>query len=541
MNRMNCQRFLPSALILGVFLSASAGTAQTVRERISVDVVTVWAAARDASGRPVRDLAAADLSLFVDGKPVAIDTLANSPERAAPASRPGASVSDASRVDLAPAPSPRPRPLAMVIVADESQTKSFDRRDVYDEVSRFLRAQHPGEGRFLVTRFNGNRLRIECPWTSDTAAALAAISRLRDHPGIERSPSELIELQMMRKRLHAALLEALALFPDTPDRREVLFISGGTTLEHPADIGATLQENSVFERVAVSRLETDERRRVAEMDRDRDTFQLWSRAVTSGGPGLTMGDVVAKALERDVALIPVGAEAFDRGTNPGVDSRNPSRPIAGDRRLSAHMGVGQAMTAIAEDTGTEPILVPRRTAARLAEIQERASLAITFRDPAADDHRYHRIELACRRPGVHLDYKRGYRISTEEERALDGVFASFLQPDPKTDPLGVTAFLSGASAEDGRAISRLGVRYAPPVERVMGQEREIQILAVGEDGKGNRTEPIRWSGTARRVEGAGTFEAELSLGVPPGSFAWSIAVRDQPTGLTAFVLVRAKP
>ncbi len=33
----------------------------------------------------------------------------------------------------------------------------------------------------------------------------------------------------------------------------------------------------------------------------------------SAGDALTMSDVTAKALERDVAVIPVQAEAFDRG------------------------------------------------------------------------------------------------------------------------------------------------------------------------------------------------------------------------------------
>jgi hypothetical protein len=65
--------------------------AQTMRERVSVGAVTVTLTARDGSGRPVRDLRASDLAVFVDGKPVAVDTFVLEP-RAATASASGAAV-----------------------------------------------------------------------------------------------------------------------------------------------------------------------------------------------------------------------------------------------------------------------------------------------------------------------------------------------------------------------------------------------------------------------------------------------------------------
>jgi hypothetical protein len=39
-----------------------------------------------------------------------------------------------------------------------------------------------------------------------------------------------------------------------------------------------------------------------------------------------VADVVAKAAERQVVLIPIAAEAFGRGINPGVDRKNPPPP-----------------------------------------------------------------------------------------------------------------------------------------------------------------------------------------------------------------------
>jgi len=548
------------AFPLAGLLAPYDAIAQTVRERVSVEVITVTVAARDAAGRPVQDLRAADLALSVDGKPVAIDTfLVESRAPTAPAG-----VATPPTPDLvepaAPAPSPAPRPLEIAIIADESSTKSFDRRDVYDELSKFLSAPAAGGRRFLVARFTVRGLVIECPWTSDTAAARAAIARLRAHPAVERIPTaaELgngdgpptypVEIEYMRRHFLASLLQAFAAFSDTSARRELVLVSGGTLLARPEDLaGPLLASQRPSDQIGRSSPRSREFFKSQEAERDRGTFQLWSRAISSvPSDALNTGDLVAKALERDIVLVPIAAEAFDRGTNPGVDKKWPSRSSPGDGTgpsagsVSLHMGVAQVMMGIAEDTGGEPILVPRRTAARLAEIENRSSFALTFLDPASGDHKYHRIEITCRRPGVHIDYRRGYRIATEEERTLDRVVARFLQPRRDGNPLAVTASLSPAVSRDGRNVTRVSLRYSPPRETTPTEDRGVELLAVGEDTQGNRTEPIRWAGKASRLDSS-TFEAMLDLGVPAGSFTWSLGVRDQPTGLVSYLLTPSRP
>jgi hypothetical protein len=199
------------------------------------------------------------------------------------------------------------------------------------------------------------------------------------------------------------------------------------------------------------------------------------------------------------------------------------------------------MMRIAEDTGGEPILLPKKTASRLAEIEDRESYALTFLNPAAGDHNSHRIGLACRRPGVRLEYRRGYRIATDEDRTLDHVVAAFRQAAREENPLGVTASLSPALLKSGRNVTRVLLRYSPPRESSPAVDRNVELLAVGEDAQGNRTEPIRWAGQASRLDAAGTFEAALDLGVPAGSFTWSLGVRDQPTGLVSYLLTPSRP
>lgn len=520
-----------SALALFALLAPFAAPAQVVRERVAVEAVTVTVTARDSAGRPVRDLRATDLALSVDRKPVAIDTFLAEPWAAA-----------ASDVAAPPAPvgslataTPPSRPLEIVILVDEGSAYPFDRRDVYDQLSSFLSVPAREARLFLVARLTVSDLIIECPWTADAEAARTAISRLRAHPSLLAHPTGSFEIEISRRRFCAAILELFAAFSGTSARRELFLVSDGLLLARPEDLNGD-RSNSLRSSYDLSRQAREPFGSPA-AERDRQAFELWSRAVSSRlSDTLTATDLIAKALEGDIVLIPIAAVAIDRAGDPGADTKSsrPSTPDSGV--LSNRIGMVQAMMRVAEDTGGEPILLPKKTSARLTEIEGRESYALTFLDPAAGDHRSHTIEIACRRSSVRLEYRHGYRIATEEDRTLDRVVAKFRQPRREENPLSVTASLSPAHSKNGHNVTRVSLRYSPPRESAQTADRAVELLAVGEDAQGNRTEPIRWAGKASRLDAAGTFEAMLDLGVSAGSFTWSLGVRDQPTGLVSFVL-----
>lgn len=504
-------------LTLGVVGSSSWAVAQTVREKVAVEVVTIRLTARDHSGKRVEDLTPADLLLTVDGKPVTIETFARPVRGATPV---------ASEEDAASAPQPglksasQGRLVRTMIFLDEGETHPFDRRDVCDELDRFIRSPGSGQREFLVARFRGGRMSVESPWTKDPDLAAAAVHRLRQSPALNPVPSassvvgntgttgftSVTWIQLHGDRLHAALLEALAAFPDTPAERQLLVVSGGAALMRPQDLAAVLRcQMTPGERTRLSAAATDIAAAHAR-EIERATFALWTRAVNPSGDVLTMSDVVAKALERDVAIIPVLAEAMDRG-DLDLAVRGSTAPTAGGGRLSPHIGVGQAMTEIAESTGAEPILIPKKTASRLTEIGTRAVYTMTFREPVGD-HRYHQVEVACRRPGVKIDYRRGYRIPMEDERTLDTVVARFLQAGEGANPMNASAAQSPAEGKTGRAATRLDVRYMPPLETGAGEQREIQMSPLARTaeaiapnqsyGAGPRTASIRPTRSRRR-------------------------------------------
>ncbi len=86
-----------------------------------------------------------------------------------------------------------------------------------------------------------------------------------------------------------------------------------------------------------------------------------------------------------------------------------------------------------------------------------------------------------------------------------------------------------------RPATRLDLAYAPPLETGAAEDRGVQLIAVGRDADGNLTEPIEWTGTAQRAGDEARFDAAVMLDVAP-KYAWSIAVTDQPTGLTSYVV-----
>src|SRR4029077_20848630 len=205
--------------------------------------------------------------------------------------------------------------------------------------------------------------------------------------------------------------------------------------------------------------------------------------------GLTMDDVVMKALEHDVALVPLATDPFAGGQNLGLDS------LIGATQSTAslHAGAVKALWQIAVESGREPILVPGKAAARLGEIGGRATYELTFRDPFQADPHVHSIGLICKRRGVHIDYRRGFRIQPEDERALDSVVARLArtaEAGPRDD--GVALTLSAAESS-GVPLTRVRLTFQVPGESEAGDDREFEVIAVGERDDGARTEPVRWT------------------------------------------------
>ncbi len=568
---MNLRSIGCSTLVLAA--ACGVASAQTVREKVAVDVVTVRVTARDSAGKRIEDLKASDLILTVDGKPVSIETFSG-PGAAlpaiapvAPAPVPGPTLGPGRATEPADTASPMPDEAfqRVLIFVDEVQTNPFDRRDVCEELARYVLTPGPANREFRIARFDG-RLEMETGWTRDAGQVASALRRIGTGGKSERipSPGELGDatgstayssaawIQLHQDRLHEALLETLADFPQSTPKGRLLLVTGGTTLMRPEDLAFVLQNSTLSSNPTQTakkhtQLINDTLGDGRNQELQRTTFVLWSRAVNPNGHVLTTADLVAKAVEEGIELVPVYAEAAGRGefdlskrsealgTDPGQTGMNV--PTAGDGRLTPHLAAASALAEIAGETGAEAVLVGRKAGSRLAEIDSRAGYALSFRDPYGD-HVSHQIWLRCQRPGVRIEYRRGYRIPQDDERTLDTVVAGFLEPARRSNPMSTEIVQAASLNAKQKPATKLAISYSPPLETGAAAERPVSVVAVGEDRNGDRTEPVEWSGTAFREAGADVFETDFLLNVPP-NYAWSVAVRDQPTGLISYVFVPA--
>ncbi|HEY1435540.1 MAG TPA: hypothetical protein VGG65_09210 [Thermoanaerobaculia bacterium] len=549
------------------FVALTSGTfAQTVREKVSVDLISVRVTARDALGHRVDNLKASDFRLTVDGKPVAIDTLSGpvnlvveGPEvgKAAPSSAQAA----------APSTAPRPptgEPLTRTFIfVDETQTNPFDRKDVCAELAKYVRTAAGPDNEFLVARFDGKLYKLT-DWTSDGEVAARALRVIGESGQIEHvpGPAALREntgptaffsdqwIPLYSDVVQRALLESLTTLPQTGGRGRLMLVTNGTTVISPDELALGANPAILTSNPTLSPRyggPTGMTFAVHDFSDTLTSFQRWSRAVNPHGHILSTVDVLAQAVEYGVEFIPVYAEAIDRGDfdlsvragSLGVDPGQTAMtvPTAGDGRLSPHLVTAAALSNIAAQTGAEAVGNGRNAAKRMAEIDTRASYVLTFRDPSPD-HAYHSIQLKSLRSGLNIVYRRSYRIPDEDERTLDTVVAGFLTPGRPDALMSARIDQTPATDSKSRPATLLDVAYAPPLETGAANGRRVQLIAIGRDADGNLTEPIQWSGTAQRVEDAARFDASVLLDVAP-KYAWSVAVRDEPTGLTSFVFVPA--
>jgi VWFA-related protein len=556
-------------LVLAATLGSLAlpAAAQTVREKVSVDLISVRVTARDALGHRVDNLKASDFQLTVDGKIVPIDGLSGPLNLVADTPEPGKAAEAPPSSQAAVPPPPRRsagEPLVRTFIfVDETQTNTFDRKDVCAGLAKYVRASARPGNEFLVARFDG-RLYQLTDWTSDGEVVARALEAIAERGQIEHipGPSTLGAntgptaffsdgwIPLYSDLVQRAILESLTTLPQSGGRGRLMLVTNGTTVVSPDELAlgtnpAILTSNPTLSpRYGQSSGMTFAVHHFA----DTPSFQRWSRAVNPGRDILTTVDVLAKAVEYGVEFIPVYTEAIDRGDfdmsdmmapGPGVDPGQTGMkvPTAGDGRLSPHLVTAAALGNIAAQTGAEAVGNGRNLVARMAQIDARASYVLTFRDPSPD-HGYHTIYLKSLRPGLKFVYRRSYRIPDETERTLDSVVAGFLTPARPDSLMNATIDQSPATDSKSRPATRLDVDYAPPLETGAAGDRRVQLIAVGRDSDGNLTEPIQWTGTAQRVEDAKRFDASVMLDVAP-KYAWSIALTDEPTGLTSYVFVPA--
>ncbi len=576
---MNRRHPLLVSLALG---AAALVAAQAFRENVRVGLVTVRLEVRGQDGKPLQDLKASEVKLKVDGKDVPIEGL-DSVEAATPASAPKpagnapAPAAAPPSVGAAPAAAPPSPELYLAILLDETSTNSFDRRDVNRQIENFLKEKVAPGVHVMLERFDGH-LRVECPWTTDVPQLLAAAKKISKRTFDSRmpSPSSLadeirngrkpkdveLEINLAARRSFDGILQALIEFPaDVPGRKGLVFVSDGTPLMAPFDLSlmlygadATNRDIQKMRTMGKGAVDPDTARQIEQalQDEATNTFTAFG-AASDATWSRRMGLITKKALELDIAFYPVDSEAIERGTNPGASSKWPGRAMPGveggaalaysGTGMTARVAVTGSMGVLAEASGGQAILVGNQFSDRLGTVvAERVSgYALTFRDPTPGDFKFHKIEIAVERPGAKAMYRRGYRIRTDEEKTVDAIVANLSQRRDD-NPLNAKVSFEELRKESGRDIVAMRLEYPRPPEAPGSEmkERDIQVWAICSDDEGNRARPLTRKSKAQSLSGerAGPYVDAIQLGLPPGPYTWSIALKDIPSGLTSYLVVK---
>jgi VWFA-related protein len=564
-------------LVLGV---AALASAQGFRESVRIGLISVRLDVRGRDGRSLQDLKASEVKLRVDGKDVAIEGLdrvdAASPARPVPQAAQPPAPPETAGASTAFAPSDAD--LHLAILVDETASNSFDRRDVYRQIESFLTGRTGPGVHVMLERFDG-RLQTECGWTTDITRLLAAAKKMSKRTFDARmpSPSALadeirngrkardieLEVDQHARRSFEGMLQALIQFPsEVPGRKGLVLVTDGTPLMTPFDISLMLSGQNASTRDTLSMRADDLRnhndpaaaKQLDSMLQDEALSTLAAFGVASDATWVRrMAQVVNKALELDIAFYPVDSEAIERGTNPGVSSKWQGRSMPGVQGgaalpysgsgMTARISVAQSMETLAQKSGGQAILAPLLFSDRLGTIaaERTAGYLLTFRDPTPGDFRFHSIEIAVERPDVKVSYRRGYRIRSDDERTLDAIFANLNEPSAE-NPLGAKVSFEQLRRENGRNIVAMRLEYPRPPEAPGSEtaERDIQVWAVCSDDEGNRAKPINRKAKAQSLTGdkSGPFTDAIQLGLPPGPYTWSIAVKDVASGLTSYLVVR---
>src|SRR5262249_38128965 len=111
------------------------------------------------------------------------------------------------------------------------------------------------------------------------------------------------------------------------------------------------------------------------------------------------------------------------------------------------------------------------------------------------------------------------------------------------NPLGAAVSFESIRTEANQKVVRMRFAFPAPPEAggATISERGIRVWAVCEDAAGNRGTPVSRGDTARvgsGEKGPAYLSDGIDMALPPGAYAWSIAVRDMPSGLTSYVTVK---
>jgi VWFA-related protein len=396
-------------------------------EEIDVRVVNVEVVVTDARGERVKGLSAADFTLSVDGKPVAVDYFSEIRDGrpwAAPAA-PGAEAPPAGGVQPPAAATAGTNYLVFV----DDYFAIAPQRDPVLEALRGSLGQMRPEDRMAVVAYDGGRLAQLSGWSGSRTQLDAALERAlaRKAHGFER------------------ITERRSFGRDEEFRSQI--VADATPLDLNARGGDINEAQSAYGVTLIRQVQASAGAAVSAMrafaaPEGRKVLLLlaggWpysARSLVTGGAGmprleLPEGDKVLEPLTSTANLLGYTIYPVDvpgpQTAGTDVEATAPETGNALGSQLLSEQETEASLRFIAKETGGRPILDgDRAVALASASADTRSFYWLGFVPSRRGDDRAHRLKVDVRRPGLSvrsrsgfLDLSRQAEVSMRLESAL---------------------------------------------------------------------------------------------------------------------------
>ncbi len=392
--------------------------------RVPVDVVVVNASARDEKGQPVADLRKEDFRVYEDGQmqPIHTFSLESYNSQATAGGVPGETPPDRSSIDAGQTGSPQTR--FITIVFDDVVTPSFgDLMRSVEAAGRFIRediapsdlvAIMTASGRYAGS-FSGNRqeileqLHAAASKFNYSRASTAQCPNLSDSEALKISRNQLDPVTFEEFVQHTIRCAGFDRLQSPPEQIRALAVR---ELKFQA-----IRQNEEYQSRTRSLLHSLRQYLRSLNHFEGSKFLIFlSGGFSSGDVRYEIQDVVTTALKSGVTM-----NAIDiRGLYTTIDPANEAglrSPISelhvakAAHRITDMSMQKEPLFQLANETGGTFVDSTNDLSSGLRQIitHSSANYVISYASPAAPaDGKYHSIKVEVLRPGVKLDYRRGY-------------------------------------------------------------------------------------------------------------------------------------
>ena len=344
------------------------------------------------------------------------------------------------------------------------------------------------------------------------------------------------------KHTTAALEKAVHMVAGLPGRKSVLYVSGGLEQRPGEELYQHLEQ--AFGAAQIR----DQASAVGSV------IVPSAEALQSDQTGL-FKQVSHTANTNRVTLYTLDASGAGGGSMVGADhsSLDTGSGVAGRINIEAtrSFNLVEPLIALASDTGGTSIIGTDNFDGALASMAADfdSYYSLGYRSPHGGDGRYHKIEVATKRPGLTLRYRTGYADKPQVERVADRTISSLLL-DLESNPLAVSIEL-GQPERGSRKRFFLPVLVRIPIANVTllpnGDNREgrLQIFVVVKDDEGGISD-LHQQAYPVAIEKGDLAAAEkkeigylAKLELRPGRPVIAVGVWDEISGTESFVQKRA--